>query len=90
MLDTDLLDGRRALNLPGYSCTVEEQIEALRRAAGQRAVDLIKHVPDEAIMAMVGGWPRDFDPQRAIELGFTSEANFDEIIAVYIDEDLER
>jgi hypothetical protein len=41
-------------------------------------------------MAMVGGWPRDFDPQRAIELGFTSEANFDEIIAVYIDEDLER
>jgi len=90
MLDTDLLDGRRALNLPGYSCTVEEQIEALRRAAGQRAVDLIKHVPDEAIMAMVGEWPRDFDPQRAIELGFTSEANFDEIIAVYIDEDLER
>ncbi len=34
-LDTSLLDGRRALNLPGLSCTVAEQIEALRRVAGQ-------------------------------------------------------
>ncbi|WP_439140953.1 D-erythronate dehydrogenase [Planktotalea sp.] len=90
MLDTDLLDGRRALNLPGYSCTVEEQIDALRRAAGQKVVDLIKPVPDKAIMSMVDGWPRDFDPQRAIELGFVSEANFDEIIAVYIEDDLQR
>ena len=90
MLDTDLLDGRRALNLPGYSCTVEEQIDALRRAAGQKVVDLIKPVPDKAIMSMVDGWPRDFDPQLAIELGFVSEANFDEIIAVYIEDDLQR
>ena len=89
-LDTAKLESRRALNLPGYSCTVEEQIEALRRAAGQGAVDLIKHVPDEAIMSIVDGWPRNFDPARAIELGFVSEKNFDEIIAAYTEDDLKR
>tara|TARA_R110002110_G_scaffold12184_13_gene58015 strand:- start:2527 stop:3492 length:966 start_codon:yes stop_codon:yes gene_type:complete len=87
-LDTDLLEGRRALNLPGFSCTVEEQIEALRRAAGQKVVDLIKPVPDETIMRMVNGWPRNFAPERAIALGFEAEQSFDEIIGVYMQDDL--
>ena len=88
LMDTDLLEDRRALNLPGISCTVEEQIEALRRAAGQKAVDLIKPAPDETIMRMVAGWPRNFAPERAIALGFKAESSFDEIIAVYIEDEL--
>lgn len=87
-LNTGLLEGRRALNLPGVSCTVAEQIEALRRAAGQKPVDLIKSQPDAAIMKIVQGWPRDFDPQRAIALGFQAEQSFDEIVQTYITEDL--
>ena len=87
-LDTDRLRGRRALNMPGFSCTVAEQIEALRRAAGQKAVDLIRREPDETIMRIVDGWPRDFDPARATELGFEAERDFDEIIKVYVEEDL--
>ncbi|QUJ78164.1 SDR family oxidoreductase [Sulfitobacter albidus] len=87
-LDTERLDGRRALNLPGFSCTVAEQIEALRRAAGQEAVDRIKPMPDPAIMAIVDGWPRDFAPNRGIALGFEAERDFDEIIRVYIEEEI--
>lgn len=87
-LDTAPLAGRRALNLPGFSCTVAEQIEALRKAAGQKAVDLIKPIPDENIMSMVDGWPRDFAPERAIALGFEAEQSFDEIVAVYLEDDL--
>jgi len=87
-MDTELLEGRRALNLPGISCTVEEQIEALRRAAGQSVVDLIKPQPDETIMGIVAGWPRNFAPERAISLGFKAESSFDEIIAVYMEEEL--
>ncbi|KIN70181.1 NAD-dependent epimerase/dehydratase [Sulfitobacter noctilucicola] len=87
-LDTDLLEGRRALNLPGFSCTVAEQIEALRRVAGQDVVDLVKHVPDPAIMAIVNTWPQDFAPDRALSLGFEAESSFDEIIRVYIEDDL--
>ncbi|MGZ2259508.1 D-erythronate dehydrogenase [Roseobacter sp. A03A-229] len=89
-LDTARLEGRRALSLPGLSCTVAEQIEALRGAAGQKAVDLIKPQPDEAIMKIVAGWPRNFDPARAIALGFRAESSFDEIVETYIAEDLPR
>lgn len=89
-LDTDKLEGRRALSLPGVSCTVAEQIEALRRAAGQSAVDLIKPQPDKAIMKIVEGWPRDFAPERAIALGFKAEGNFDEIVETYIADDLPK
>ncbi|WP_420860389.1 D-erythronate dehydrogenase [Algirhabdus cladophorae] len=89
-LDTDLLQGRRALNLPGVSCTVAEQIEALRSIAGQGPVDLIKPQADAAIAKIVDGWPRNFDPQRAIALGFQSEPDFDSIIHVYMDDDLPK
>lgn len=87
-LDTDLLQGRRALNLPGVSCTVAEQIEALRNVVGQHAVDLITPRADDTVMGIVQGWPRDFDPKRARALGFEAEENFEQIIRVYIEDDL--
>lgn len=87
-LDTSLLNGRYSLNMPGVSCTVDEQIEALRAVAGNDAVALIKPVPDDAIARIVGGWPRDFVPARARSLGFTAESSFGEIIQVYLDDDL--
>ena len=87
-LDTEVLEGRRALNLPGVSCTVAEQIEALRRVAGQKAVDLITPTPDPTIAKIVSGWPRDFDPQRAIALGFQAETSFEQIIQVYLEDEM--
>ena len=86
-MDSDRLNGRRALNMPGFSCTVAEQIEALRRVAGNDAVALIRREPDAAIEKIVSLWPRDFSPERALALGFKAERDFDEIIQVYLDED---
>ncbi|WP_170442305.1 D-erythronate dehydrogenase [Ruegeria arenilitoris] len=86
-LDTKLLNDRRALNMPGISCTVAEQIEALRTVAGQDAVNLIKHVPDPDIERIVKGWPRDFQTDRALELGFRAESSFEDIIRVYLEDD---
>ncbi len=89
-LDLDRLEGRRALSLPGVSCTVEEQIEALRDVAGNDVVNLIRHETDEAISKIVAMWPRDFDPARALDLGYRAEGNFREIIEIYIKDDLPR
>jgi len=89
-IDFSNLNDRRAINLPGLSCTVEEQIEALRKIAGQNVVDLIESRPDPIIEKMVAGWPRNFDPKRALKLGFKSETTFDQIISTYISEDLGR
>ena len=82
------LGNRRALTLPGLSCTVAEQLEALERVAGAKAVARVKHVPDATIQRIVAGWPRNFDAARAKALGFSSEATFDEIIRVHIADEL--
>lgn len=87
-LDTTKLGWRRTLSVPGLSTTVGEEIEALRRVAGDRAVSLIKDVPDPKIISMVAGWPRNFDAKRAISLGFKAESSFDEIIRIHIEDEL--
>lgn len=87
-LDTGLLGTRRTMTMPGVAATVADQIEALRRAAGDKAVALIRREPDEAIERIIASWPRSFDTKRAHELGFRADADFDEIIKVYIDEEL--
>ena len=86
-LDTSVLGARRTLNLPGVSATVGEQIEALRRFAGEKAVRLIRHAPDDTIARIVAGWPRDFEPTRAKALGFQADADFSAIIRAYVEDD---
>ena len=88
-IDTAALQNRPTLNMPGYSCTVAEQIEALRSIAGNDVVARIKQAPDPEIEAIVKNWPRDFDTPRAHALGFASETSYEDIIRVYIDEDLQ-
>ncbi len=87
-LESRVIGPQRSLTMPGVSATVAMEIEALRRAAGDDVVALIKSEPDELIARMVAGWPRSFDARRASTLGFRAEADFDEIVRVYIDDEL--
>lgn len=87
-LDLEKVGPRRNLSMPGLSATVGEQIEALRRVAGEKAVRLIRHEPDEMIMRICAGWAPGFEAKRARELGFTAESSFDEIIRVHIEDEL--
>ena len=79
---------RRNLTMPGISVTVGDQIEALRSVAGDQVVARIRREPDEAIIRMVDGWPRNFDPQHAIRLGFEADASFEDIIRVHVEDEL--
>ena len=72
--------------MPGVSCTVAEQIEALRDSAGSNVAALVKPDPDPAIIKIVSGWARDFAPDKAKALGFKAETTFTEIIQTYIDD----
>ena len=89
-IDTARIGPRRAMNMPGLSATVAEQIEALRRVAGQKAVDLIQVAPDPTIAAIVASWAGNFAPDRALGLGFTADASFDAIIRAYLEDDAPR
>jgi nucleoside-diphosphate-sugar epimerase len=87
-MDTGLLGSRRNVTLPGVSCTVGEQIETLRKVAGDKVVARIKREPNETIMKIVSGWPRNFEAKRGRELGFKAENSFEDIIRVHIEDEL--
>jgi len=87
-LESERLGARRNLTMPGVSVTVAEQIDSLRRIAGDRVVARIRREPDPTIMRIVEGWPRRFDAQRARSLGFRAEESFDEIIRIHIEDEL--
>ena len=88
-IDTSQFGDRRSITLPGVSATVAEQIEALRRIAGEKTVSLIRRERDETIARIVAGWPRAFDAQRARSLGFQADADFSAIIRTYLEDDFE-
>ena len=82
------LGDRVNLMMPGVCCTVGEQIEALRRVAGDKVAARIRRAPDPLVQRIVAGWPSRFDPKRALALGFAAEATFDDIIRAYIEDEL--
>jgi D-erythronate 2-dehydrogenase len=87
-LTSDKLGGRINLTMPGVSCTVGEQIAALRRVAGDKAVARIRRAPDALVARVVAGWPSNFNARRAAALGFRAEASFDDIIRAHVDDEL--
>lgn len=87
-LDLTRLGLRRALNMPGLSATVADQIAALGRIAGTGATRLITRDPDPEIARIVAGWPQDFDTRRALDLGFRAETTFDQIIRAHVEDEL--
>jgi D-erythronate 2-dehydrogenase len=87
-MDTSLLGWRRSLSAPGLSATVGEEIEALRRIGGEKAVSLIREEPNETIVKIVAGWPRNFDTSRALSLGFVAETSFDDILRAHVEDEL--
>ena len=87
-MDTAPLGNRRNLMMPGLLASEEDHIDALRRIAGQKAVDLIRRVPDETIGRIIANWPQGFDPQRGLSLGFRADASFDDIIQIHIADEM--
>ena len=74
--------------MPGLSVTVGEQIEALRKIAGEKVVARIRREPDPAIIKIVDGWATRLEPKRATALGFKAESTFEEIIRVHLEDEL--
>ncbi len=88
-MDTGTMGARRNLSMPGLSVTVGEQIAALERVAGKGVTTRIRREPDPIIVGIVSGWPRNFNTERALRLGFTTaEKTFDDIIRIHIEDEL--
>ena len=89
-LDTAKLGTRRNLSMPGVCATVGDEIEALRKVAGDQAAKLIRREPDPLIERIVSGWPQNFDASRALALGFRADSSFEEIIRIHLQDELQK
>ncbi len=87
-IDGERVGPRRNISMPGIAVSVGEQIDSLRKVAGEKVVARIRREPDPFVIKIVEGWSRDFDARRAKELGFTAEASFDEIIRAHVEDEL--
>jgi nucleoside-diphosphate-sugar epimerase len=87
-LDLAAVGPRRAITMPGLAVSVGEQIAALRRIAGDKVAGRIRRERDAFLESIVAGWPRNFTPRRALELGFQADRSFEDIIRAHIEDEL--
>ena len=86
-MDLAPIGPRRCLTMPGVGATVGEQIEALRKVAGEKAVKLIRREPDPVVERIVAGWPTRFEAKRSRDLGFTADESFEAIVRAHIEDE---
>ncbi len=86
-MDVSAIGPRRCLTMPGVPATVGEQIEALRKVAGEAAAKLIRREPDPVIQRIVAGWPTQFEAKRSRELGFKADENFEAIVRAHVEDE---
>jgi D-erythronate 2-dehydrogenase len=70
----------RVVNLPGITLSVREMIDAMGRVAGKEAVERVQFKPDARIQAIVKTWPVRFRTERALDMGFKADSDFDSIV----------
>ena len=87
-IDAKDLGDDRNLMLPGISATVNNMLVALRNVAGDEVADLVEFKRDETIEKIVLTWVSDLNPERALELGFYQDKNFDDFIKAHIEDEL--
>ena len=86
--DGDALGGDRVVHLPNTVHTVTKMIEALKRVAAARGIELgpLSHRPDPATEAIFGSWPLVMEAPRARKLGLPADDGLDAVIEDYIED----
>jgi D-erythronate 2-dehydrogenase len=87
-IDTETVGHRRCLSMPGMCVSIRQMLDGLRRVAGDRVADRVRFEPDDFIRKIVAGWPENFAADRAGQLGFVADPDFDSIIRAHIDDEL--
>ena len=87
-MEGGILGFNRTVLLPSISVSIGQMADALRRVAGDEVADRIIWQPDPFIQKIVDGWPAAMEAERAAGLGLQADADVEEIIAAFIENDL--
>jgi len=76
----------RAINLPGLTVTMREEMAALRAAAGEGPLGRIETRVDPAVVRLVQTWAARFDTARASAMGLEADRDFAAILSAYMED----
>jgi D-erythronate 2-dehydrogenase len=76
----------RTVCFPSLSCSIQEMIESLHRACGDRALGPISWSPDPVVQAIVSSWPHLVEAHRATAIGVPPPDELDRIVRDAADE----
>ena len=88
VLDAEAWGPHRVVNLPGITGSVTESMQALARVGGNSARALVTFEHDPFIQDIVDGWANSFETSRGLEMGFKPDTSLDEIVNVFLEDDL--
>lgn len=89
-VDAADLGENRGFALPGRVATIGEMIEAMRRVAGDEPVSRIRWEKDQRILDIVTGWRPHINPKKALALGLTMDASFEDNVRYFLEDDIRR
>ena len=70
----------RAVNLPGITLSVRQMLDAMARVAGAETARRVRFVDDARIQGIVKTWPVRFRTERANQMGFRADDNFEDVV----------
>ncbi|KAJ7641460.1 hypothetical protein FB45DRAFT_862638 [Roridomyces roridus] len=79
----------RVVCLPGFTATVRDELEALEKVGGKKALDLVKFKDDPINRRIVSSWPPRFDNTYPLSLGFHVDEGGMEPIVRQFQKDIE-
>ncbi|MEL0111091.1 MAG: D-erythronate dehydrogenase [Rickettsiales bacterium] len=88
VLEASAWGPHRVVNIPGIVGSVMESMQALARAGGNTARARVTFEHDPFIQEIVDGWANTFETPRGLAMGFTADADLDEIVNVFLEDDL--
>ncbi|KAJ6590575.1 hypothetical protein DFH09DRAFT_975984 [Mycena vulgaris] len=83
------LSHTRVVCLPGFTATVRDELKALEKVGGKKALDLVKFKDDPINRRIVSSWPPRFDNKYPLSLGFVVDEGGMEPIVRQFQKDIE-
>lgn len=87
-LDAADLGQQRCMTMPGQRLSIRQMIDALTAVAGPEPAKLIQWEEQPEIADIVRGWRYDYRFDKALALGLEADANFEENVRYYMEDDL--
>ncbi|XP_075979128.1 D-erythronate dehydrogenase-like [Anticarsia gemmatalis] len=89
-LPKEVFGSWRTVNLPGFTVSVGNMVKALKTVAGEKVASLVSFKRDETLARINAIVPSKFDNTKALKLGFYVDTNFEDVIRMYIRDDLKK